>query len=61
MVDYLQLHCGGRVVPLDMNLMTIRKFLAKGAEDLQFTYSWKGVAPPASSADRKLPSTSGYA
>jgi len=60
-VDYLQLHCGGRVVPLDMNLMTIRKFLAKGAEDLLFTYSWKGAAPPASLADRKLPSTSGYA
>ncbi len=34
-----------QVVPPDMNLVSIRKFLAKGAEDLHFTYSWKGPAP----------------
>mmetsp|Transcript_5788 Transcript_5788/g.12847 ORF Transcript_5788/g.12847 Transcript_5788/m.12847 type:complete len:203 (-) Transcript_5788:70-678(-) len=63
-VDFLQLHCADRVVPPDMNLMSIRKFLAKGADDLHFTYSWKvpdAPEPPQRGSQASLPVTSGFA
>ena len=44
-VDYLELLCQDQIVPPDMNLMSIRKFIAKSTEDLTLHYRWK-VMPP---------------
>mmetsp|Transcript_25366 Transcript_25366/g.83900 ORF Transcript_25366/g.83900 Transcript_25366/m.83900 type:complete len:707 (-) Transcript_25366:41-2161(-) len=39
--DYLELVCNERIVPLDMNLMTIRKYVAKNPDELVLQYRWK--------------------
>eukprot|EP00287_Rhodomonas_sp_CCMP768_P002079 CAMPEP_0196734602 /NCGR_PEP_ID=MMETSP1091-20130531/13282_1 /TAXON_ID=302021 /ORGANISM="Rhodomonas sp., Strain CCMP768" /LENGTH=729 /DNA_ID=CAMNT_0042078125 /DNA_START=337 /DNA_END=2526 /DNA_ORIENTATION=+ len=44
-VEYLELLCNERVVPPEMNLMTIRRFYAKGADELTLHYRWKQVQP----------------
>jgi len=40
-VDYLELLCQDQIVPPEMNLMSIRKFLAKSTDDLTLHYRWK--------------------
>ena len=40
-IDYLELVCNERIVPLDLNLMTIRKYMAKSPDELVLQYRWK--------------------
>jgi len=44
-VEYLELLCNERVVAPEMNLMTIRRFYAKNADELQLHYRWKQPQP----------------
>ena len=43
--EYLELLCNDKIVPLDMNLVTMRRYYGKGSDDLNLFYRWREGGP----------------